>query len=217
MWAIKYLSENQDAQSRLRESLRDAFPTAAEQARKPTVQEITKTRIPYLEATMEEIFRMAVTIPSHVRTATEDAVVLGHVIPKGTDVFLSINGPGFTSPGFEIDEKKRSESCSSIRDDERKQWELNDMNLFRPERWLVTDQNGNESVDHAAGPQMLFSLGPRSCFGKRLGQLNMRVLLVLLTWHFEFQPLPEELKSDDGIEKFTRQPRLTFVRLAEAS
>lgn len=181
------------------------------------MQEVTKARIPYLEAVMEEIFRMAVTIPSHVRTATEDAVVLGHVIPKGTDVFLSINGPGFTSPGFEIDEKNRSESCSLTRDDGSKQWEFNDMNLFRPERWLVTDQNGNESVDHAAAPQMLFSLGPRSCFGKRLGQLNMRVLLVLLIWHFEFLPLPEELISDDGIEKFTRQPRLTFVRLAEAS
>jgi cytochrome P450 len=143
-------------------------------------------------------------------------VGLGHVIPKGTDVFLSITGPGFTSPGFEIDEKKRSETCSSLRDSSN-QWELKDMKIFRPERWLVTDQNGNESVDHAAAPQMLFSLGPRSCFGKRLGQLNMRVLLILLIWHFEFLPLPEELISDDGIEKFTRQPRLTFVRLADAS
>ncbi|CRG88185.1 Licodione synthase [Talaromyces islandicus] len=216
MWAIKYLSENQDAQSRLRMSLRDSFSTASEKARKPTVREITKARIPYLEAFLEETFRMAVTIPSHVRTATEDVVVLGHVIPKGTDVFLSINGPGFTSPGFDIDEKKRSESCASLRDGSE-QWELKDMNLFRPERWLVTDQNGNESVNHSAAPQMLFSLGPRSCFGKRLGQLNMRVLLVLLVWHFEFLPLPGELISDDGIEKFTRQPRLTFVRLADAS
>lgn len=214
MWAIKYLSENQNAQSRLRRSLRDVFSTATEKARKPTVQEITKVRIAYLEAVMEETFRMAVTIPSHVRTATEDAVVLGHVIPKGTDIFLSINGPGFTSPGFEIDETKRSESYSSIKDGSN-QWELKDMNLFRPERWLVTDDNGNESVDHAAAPQMLFSLGPRSCFGKKLGQLNMRVLLVLLVWHFEFLPLPKDLISDDGIERFTRQPRLTFVRLAE--
>lgn len=196
--------------------MRDSLSAATEKNRKPTVQEITSTRIPYLEAVLEEIFRMAVTIPSHVRIATEDSVVLGHVIPKGTDVFLSINGPGFTSPGFEIDEKKRSESCSSIRDSDI-QWELKDMKLFRPERWLVTDEKGNESVDHSAAPQMLFSLGPRSCFGKRLGQLNMRVLLVLLIWHFEFLPLPEELVSDDGVERFTRQPRLTFVRLADAS
>ncbi|KAH8693937.1 cytochrome P450 [Talaromyces proteolyticus] len=200
MGAIKFLSENQRAQSQLRTSLRDAFVTATKESRKLLIQEITSTRIPYLDAVSEEIFRMAGTIPSHVRTATEDTVVLGHVIPKGTDVLLSINGPGFTSPGFTIDENKRTESCRSTKG-EKKQW---DMDMFCLERWLV--KSGKECVDRGAAPQMLFSLGPRGCFGKRSGQLNVRVLLVLLMWHFKFLPLPDELISD-GIENFICRPR----------
>lgn len=215
MWALKYLSENQHAQRRLRTSLHNAFPAATGERRAPTAEEITETRIPYLDAFMEELFRMAATIPAHVRTTTEDTTILGHFVPKGTDVFLAINGPGFSSPAMTVDETTRSETCRATQDVSHK-WPLTDMHLFRPERWLVTDAHGNhESVDLTAAPQMLFSLGPRACFGRKLGYLNIRVLLVLLVWHFEFLELPTELISDEGIERFTRQPKLTYVRIRE--
>jgi cytochrome P450 len=215
MWALKYISENQSAQRQLRTSLRNAFPAATAERRQPTAEEITEARISYLDAFMEELFRMAATIPAHVRTTTEDTTILGHFVPKGTEIFLAINGPGFSSPAFAVDETTRSETSRSMKDASRS-WDLTDMDLFRPERWLVTDAQGHELVDLTAAPQMLFSLGPRACFGRKLGYLNIRVLLVLLVWHFEFLELPKELISDDGIERFTRQPRLTYVRIGES-
>jgi hypothetical protein len=141
--------------------------------------------------------------------------VLGHHIPKGTDVFLLHNGPGYFSTPFSIPDEKRSESALGSKN-QAGSWDPNDMARFKPERWFVKDQNGNESFDSLAGPHLAFGLGPRACFGRRLAYLELRIILVLLIWNFKFEKCPDELNSYGAIDKLTRQPKQCYVKLARA-
>ena len=87
-WGLKLLTRAQDVQIRLRSALQAAFERAREARDDPTVDEIVKTSVPYLDATLEEIHRCGGTIGGNIRTALEDTEVLGHFIPKGTNVFM---------------------------------------------------------------------------------------------------------------------------------
>ncbi|RYP07819.1 hypothetical protein DL764_002274 [Monosporascus ibericus] len=215
LWGLKHLSNNQEAQSLLRTELQRALlPQAGH--RFPTVEEIIALRVPYLDAVLEEIFRMALSASAHVRTATEDTTLLGHFIAKGTNVFLAINGPGFTSPPFPIREELRSRTSQGAKDEVR-DWDFGTLGEFRPERWLVRDELGNETVDLSAAPQMLFSLGPRSCFGRRLGVLSIKITIVCVVWAFDLERVPDELNSFEGVEVLSRTPIQGFLKLRERS
>ncbi|KIX09319.1 uncharacterized protein Z518_00398 [Rhinocladiella mackenziei CBS 650.93] len=213
-WTLKYLAGYPQAQSTLRSRLRTAYVSAAADHRNPTVEEITKISVPYLDATIEEMFRAACIFPGVARNATVDTTVLGHAIPKGTDVFLFQTGPGFFSAPFPIPDSQRSESSLNARY-QVGSWtpEAEDMTAFRPERWLVKDENGNEAFDAMAGPHLAFGLGPRACFGRRLAYLQMRIIVVMIVWNFELKPTPEAWSSWEAVDKLTTQPRQCFVKL----
>lgn len=87
-WMFKFLTEHQDVQIKLRQALNEVFQRAKGAGETPAVDEIFKANIPYLDATIEEALRCGGTVSSNIRRAKEDAVVLGHVIPKGTDLFM---------------------------------------------------------------------------------------------------------------------------------
>jgi cytochrome P450 len=97
---LKYLTDNTAAQSKLRHALRSGFPDAIREKRAPSYHELSKASIPYLDATVEEILRHANTIAFVVRQALQDTTVLGHRIPRGTDVFLMANGAGYLEPNM---------------------------------------------------------------------------------------------------------------------
>ena len=98
-WAIKLLADNQEAQSRLRDRLHKHYPDASRSKRAPSAEEIARSSIPYLDATVEEIMRMALTAPIAVRRAKIDTVLLGYHIPKDTEVYFMMNGPELVVAG----------------------------------------------------------------------------------------------------------------------
>src|SRR5947207_2064789 len=161
-WGLKFLADNPNVQGKLRSEIRAAHISAVLKSRRPSAQEIIKKRIPYLDAVIEEIVRTSLTAPGVSRKAMVDTEVLGYHIPKGTDLFLMGNGPGFFQPAFPVREEVRSVSCRAAK---RKigSWSPDDMDLFKPERWLSTDEQGNEMFDSTAGPHVVFGLGPRAC------------------------------------------------------
>lgn len=163
-WGLKFLADDQQAQQTLRQALRDEFTSPLTTNDSPTAKKISSSRIPYLDATIEEILRCANTINSIVRIATVDTQVLGHQIPKGTDVFVMINGPCFKSPPLEVNESSRN---SSIKDGTGA-WDVADISLFKPERWLVRHDSGKLEFNSKAGPNLQFGLGPRGCFGEQM-------------------------------------------------
>ncbi|EFQ30396.1 cytochrome P450 monooxygenase [Colletotrichum graminicola] len=190
-WGIKFLTRNQSAQTRLRAELRAAFPSADGP---PPVGEIIKTSISYLDAVVEEVLRCCKALPVMTREALVDTQILGTVIPKGTIVMFLSHGPGVLHPAVPVDDSKRSESGKSILK-RTHAWDPTDVGDFVPERWLKRDAEGSEVFDSNAGPFMTFGHGLRACFGRRLSYLEMRIVLFLLVWSFEFQELSEELSG----------------------
>jgi cytochrome P450 len=94
-WGLKFLSDNQSCQSKLQRILRQSYQYANTENRNPTCHEISQTHIPYLDCVIEETLRLCRTTGGVQRQALVDTEILGHKIPKGTDVFLMGNGASF--------------------------------------------------------------------------------------------------------------------------
>lgn len=100
-----------------------------------------------------------------VRVATVDTSILGHHIPKGTDVFFPICGPSFLDAPMKVNERTRSASSQEAKE-KYGVWEVSDTGTFLPERWLMKDSEGNETFNPRAGPSLPFGAGIRGCFGR---------------------------------------------------
>ncbi|XDG06198.1 hypothetical protein ABKA04_005813 [Annulohypoxylon sp. FPYF3050] len=215
-WLVKYLTNYPHIQAKLRESLHIALPQAVVENRPPTSAELRRTRLPYLDAFIEETLRLN-PVPV-TRQAIRDTTVLGRPIPKGCLVFLVSNGPGFLSPSLAVDASERSPAAQTAKLNDR--WdETKDLRAFDPERWLVRSGDGDANVEFygAAGPQLAFGLGARGCWGKRLAQVELRTVVALLMWHFQLLSIPEALAGDDAMEvMIARRPQKVFVRLRKA-
>ncbi|KZL78207.1 cytochrome P450 monooxygenase [Colletotrichum tofieldiae] len=218
LWGIKLLADNPVAQSSLRTVLQDAHYTAFDETRNPTFKEIVShTNIPYLDAVIEEIIRCSGTVNAIQRVATVDTEVLGHRIPKGTQINMLGTGPSMCQPAFKLDENLRSPSsqkaavCGNVR-----AWdETTDMAAFTPERWLRPSENGDGAMvfDPLSGPLLTFGLGTRGCYGRKLAYVEMRLLVTLTVWNFELLPCPKDLSGYDGIEGVTYKPQQAYARL----
>ncbi|KAK1706704.1 cytochrome P450, partial [Colletotrichum lupini] len=205
-WGIKFIADGQAVQQRLFESIRSFHTAASSEGGLPTHSEICEANIPYLDAVIEEMLRLAHTATSQDRVCKEDTVILGHVIPKGTTVIVPNRGSSFTEPGYEIEERLRSPSSRKAATDFRD-------GKVKPDRWLVRDEKGNDEYDGSAGPTLPFGLGLRGCFGRKLAYMEMKLLITLLIWSFEFQECPENLSSYESITSLTRKPVQCYVRL----
>lgn len=184
---------------------------AKSEGRSLGIKEIIGKRIPYLDATIEEVLRCASTAPVVDRQALVDTEILGHPVPKGTIVTCLVGGPSMMTPGFAVDEGLRSPSSQAAKKSGRdRAWDPEDMTLFKPERWIV-----NGEFDAMAGPQLAFGLGTRGCYGKRLVYVEMRILLTLIVWNFELLQCPPALSGYKSMLITTNEPRQCFVRLRE--
>ncbi|KAK5994066.1 Cytochrome P450 monooxygenase TRI13 [Cladobotryum mycophilum] len=216
MWLSKYLSDLPRIQTTLRSVLYETLSVARQENRLFTFEEIRHAKLPYLDAVIEEMLRInAVPV---TREAMCDTTVLGFPIKKGTQVFFMSNGPGFLSPSMTIDASKRSESSRAAKINAS--WdESRDLSLFEPERWLVRKNDGqgvladDVDFDGAAGPQLVFGLGPRSCWGRRLAHMEMRTIIAMLVWKFELLEAPRELSGHSGLEGIARVPKQCYLRL----
>jgi cytochrome P450 len=211
-WGVKLLADNPRVTRYLRTALRASFAAALSDDRNPTVEEIVGTHVPYLEATLEEIHRSGGTTPIVDRQAVFDTQLLGHHIPKKTNVACLTMGPSMMEPGFDIDESRRHETIRGMQREKSKRWDVNDMAFFKPERWIKDNR-----FDPTAGPQLAFGLGLRACCGKRLAYLNMRILFALLVWNFELLPCPKSLSDYSSKMIVTNRPNTCYVRLQKIS
>ncbi|KAG8166735.1 hypothetical protein KVR01_002424 [Diaporthe batatas] len=201
-WGVKLLADNPYTQEKIRCQLFTSLHKARAEKRWPNEREILRTPMPYLDALVEEMLRLAQPVPGLVRQATVDTQILGCHIPKGTEVFM---------PCLEAKSRIRT-------------WpEDGSMADFRPERWLVAAP-ADGSVppeatfdgyvfDQSAGPMMAFSLGPRGCFGRRLAYVTLKILTTLIMWNFELLPCGEKLSLYKAHDMLTNRPDLCYVRL----
>ncbi|KAI8931402.1 hypothetical protein NX059_011732 [Plenodomus lindquistii] len=218
MWLTKYLTNAPEIQVKLRSALHATLSSATQDKRLFTFQEIRQARLPYLDAVIEEMLRInAVPV---TREALCDTTILGCPIKKGTQVFFTSNGPGFLSPSLPIEDSKRSDTSRAAKLNGA--WdETQDLSQFDPERWLVRKNDGDGVLandvdfDGAAGPQLVFGLGPRACWGRRLAHMEMKVIIAMLVWNFELLQTPPTLSGQSGLEGIARVPKQCYVRLSK--
>ena len=218
-WWTKYIASHQDYQTRLRTELQSFHSLALSENRLPSVEEITNCHIPYLEAFVEETMRCSHIVPAVIRETVVDSPILGHMVPKGTHLWLFSSGPSFMRPAFDISEEIRSETSQQAKD-RVGTWSDDDIFKFKPERWLKkhSDDDGEREVfDHNAGPHMAFGHGPRSCFGRKLAYLETRIVVTLLVWKFEFLKAGGALDDLSPIDTFMVRPKRSYVKLREVS
>ncbi|OLN90224.1 Cytochrome P450 3A41 [Colletotrichum chlorophyti] len=213
-WGVKFISDNPNVQKRLLETLHSVYTSALTEKRLPSHTEITGSSVAYLDAVVEEMLRLAHTAIIQERQCKEDTIILGHHIPKGTNLIIPNIGPSFTEPGHPIDESLRSPSCQlAAKEHGVRVWDEENMGKFMPERWLVKNEKGEEVFSLTAGPNIPFGLGLRGCFGRKLAYMELKLLTTLLVWAFEFQRCPEALSSYDAIETLTRKPLQCYASL----
>ncbi|KAJ2999363.1 hypothetical protein NUW58_g22 [Xylaria curta] len=219
-WTLKYLADYPSIQSELREALRRAFPTLGYSGRSPSINEITSTSIPYLDAVIEEILRCAGAIPVVDRVATADTELLGHHIPKGTVVTCLVTGPSLLSAAFDVEISRRSPtSQSDVKEGRHRSWDPAGISRFNPDRWIIRGNGNGDEIEFnpTAGPQLAFGLGTRGCYGKRLVYLEMRIFLTLILWNFELLPCPPAVSTYHAKLIASNEPTHTYVRLREIS
>ncbi|KAJ8120454.1 hypothetical protein ONZ43_g2840 [Nemania bipapillata] len=211
-WLVKYLTSYPHLQARIRVALFTALPEAFAEDRPPNFEELRRARIPYIDAFIEETLRLNAVPVS--REAIRDTTILGRHIPKGCQVFIIANGPGFLSPSVAVSPEERS---LTARDSKLNgHWdETQDLRAFNPDRWLIYNGKGDADVEFnsAAGPQLVFGHGVRGCWGKRLAQMELRMVMALLVWHFELLGIPDALAGNEATEGVARKPRKAFLRL----
>lgn len=217
-WGLKMLTDNPVSQARLRKELRAAFPEAAREKRDLTYAELSGAQIPYLDAVVDEVLRHANTIAFVARQAMHDTTVLGRRIPKGTNVFLMANGPGYLEPAMKLNDEERSPGArQGGKPALTGAWSDDNIAKFLPERWLEKDQDtGAEVFNSMAGPSLAFGMGLRGCFGRKLALQVLRIHFSLIVWHFELLPAPAKLSGYDAVQKFAREPTQCYIRLKEA-
>lgn len=119
-------------------------------------------RLPYLQAVIDETLRIHAT----------SGIGLPRIVPEGG---LTVCGESFPEgtvlsvPTFSIHRDK------SV-------WG-EDVDVFRPERWLDDDAEKDKERQKAFNP---FSFGPRSCVGRNLASMEMLIIIASILRRFDF-------------------------------
>ncbi|KAF2198224.1 cytochrome P450 ClCP1 [Delitschia confertaspora ATCC 74209] len=119
--------------------------------------------LPYLNAVLSEALRLCPPLPDSLRRRVPKggATIAGHTLHEGVTVATAC--------------WSQLQSASHFSEPES----------FAPERWL----HGGPSKtfpNHDAKAFYPFSLGPHGCLGQSLAWLEMRMILALLVWRYDF-------------------------------
>ncbi|KAK2603993.1 hypothetical protein QQS21_003829 [Conoideocrella luteorostrata] len=213
-WLLRRLVAHPGEQVKIRDNLRETYSDAWRGKRLPTAQELIKHSA-YLDAFLEEVLRHDCPVVTIMVVTRRDTVILGSPVPVDTPVFLNLTGPSMNRPSVSVEESLRSESSRSHKHI-RANWDDMDPEGFMPERWLKTDDKGQLVFDALAGPTLSFSAGNRGCWGKRLGYLELRIVLSVLVWCFNFEDVPSEIVNWDTYDSLVTAPKECYLRLTDA-
>ncbi|XP_071807411.1 cytochrome P450 2J2-like isoform X1 [Asterias amurensis] len=156
-WGMLYMMANPEIQQKIQHEM----DRVVGRDREPRMSD--SVNLPYTQACISEIFRLGNVVPLGApHRASQDTVLGGYHVPKGSIVFANIGAIG-------LDPEKFSEP-------ER----------FNPERFL--DEGGKVIKGEGLIP---FSTGHRMCIGEQMSKTEMFVFFTRLIHRFTFKK-PED-------------------------
>ncbi|KAI1394025.1 cytochrome P450 [Hypoxylon trugodes] len=168
-----YLSRNPNVYNKLADEIRTTFGSAAEIRTSPQLSSCQ-----YLRACIDEALRMTPPVSGTPWRELYDEewkngpfIVDGHVVPRGTQVGVSMYA-------VHHNEKYFPEPF-----------------VFRPERWLDADEATLSRMNAAFSP---FSIGGRGCAGKAMAYLESSLVIAKTLWYFDFEKAPGKLGEVGG-------------------
>ncbi|KZT51464.1 cytochrome P450 [Calocera cornea HHB12733] len=125
-------------------------------------------KLPYLAACIQEALRMhsGVGFPLPRVVPESGAIISGEVFPEGVVV------------GMNAWQVHRNRDVFGI-----------DADIYRPERWMVTDKTDQKEVERVRNierHQFAFGAGTRTCIGKHISLMEIRIAIPELLRRFEF-------------------------------
>ncbi|XP_056000402.1 cytochrome P450 2C31-like [Ostrea edulis] len=173
-WALMYFAEYEDIQLKVQREIEERI------GRNKVLSVKDRHDLPYTEATILEIMRVAPAVPMGLpHQATNDVFVKGNLIEKGTVVFFNL---------------------ISVMHDEY--W--GNPHEFQPGRFL--DDKGNlmkQKVDNV----LSFSAGRRNCVGKMIAQAEIFYLLATVLQNCKICK-PEDTSYDfEGLYELSYYPK----------
>ncbi|XP_055353890.1 cytochrome P450 2J2-like [Paramacrobiotus metropolitanus] len=152
-WAIIYLLENPDIYKKLQAEVDEVLPAG----QYPTLD--LRDRLPYMQAVIQEVQRMANLVPFAIRSPTEDVKIHGYEIPAGTIITPNLYAVHMDPQYFPEPQR------------------------FNPERFLDKEGNLKPKVEGF----LPFSIGKRFCLGESLAKMELFIFFASLLSHFTFE------------------------------
>ena len=174
-----------DAQENILSELRSTFAEAKDEL-PLSIETVQSSSLPYVSAVFNESLRFYPPVPIELKESTAETTFPdGTWLPKGAVVMWAPWAMG------------RSKNL----------WG-DDADIFRPERWLETGNEGERLTLKAMSPFAfpVFNGGPRACLGKRMAELLAAYIIAHLIWKYEFAEVfdkpgeaPKERRSHSSL------------------
>ncbi|KAF9885993.1 hypothetical protein FE257_012171 [Aspergillus nanangensis] len=142
-------------------------------------------KIPYLDAVLNESMRLSPVLPGPMWRRTDNPIpVAGYIVPGNTELG-AMRYNIFRNPDV------------FHRADE-----------YLPQRWMERDGEFKNDDLEASQP---FGLGPRTCIGRNIAWMELRLIVAKLLWHFDWEPVTKEWNCPEYLVLY-RGPMLMNAR-----
>ncbi|GAA5881060.1 hypothetical protein JCM3774_002999 [Rhodotorula dairenensis] len=190
-WTLFALARDHAIQTKLRNELREARRKAHAEGR-DELDSRELDALPYLDAVCREILRFDPPVTATIRhSAITDQIPLSKPVRSAVD-------PNKTISSIPV-KKDQVIFIPIYAMNHSKEIFGPDADLFRPERWIESEDGTGKKIEGGAGVWsnlLTFIAGPRSCIGYKFAVLELKAILSVLVDTFQFDLRDPDFKVE---------------------
>ncbi|CAN8253776.1 unnamed protein product [Cochlearia groenlandica] len=163
-WFFWLLSENPNVVAKIRQEINTNFPKSKYGHDKPSFDPTELNKLVYLHGALYESMRLYPPIPFERKSAIkQDVLPSGHRVNANSKIIIALYALGRMKAVWGEDAFE-----------------------FKPERWV--SKSGNGTLRHEPSFKFLpFNAGPRSCLGKQLAMVMMKIVVVEILQNYDIE------------------------------